>query len=263
MRLFWELAWRACERHLAYRVAALAGLATNFFFGLLRAAVIVALYSGRDEIAGFNILQAVTFTGLSQALIGVMSFFGWYDLINNVYTGNISSDLLKPMNLFTYWLAQDAGRALVSLFLRGLPIMIAYGFLLGAKTPNTFFHWFAICFTLVLSWIVSFNYRFILNLASFWTPNALGIARFGFMLTWFLSGFMFPLRYFPNWFVSFCQLTPFPYMVNTTIEIYLGVIEGWEIVFALILQGVWAVGMFLVGQFILRKGISRLVIVGG
>ena len=35
---------RAIQRQLTYRAATLAGLATNFFFGLLRAAVLVALY---------------------------------------------------------------------------------------------------------------------------------------------------------------------------------------------------------------------------
>jgi ABC-2 type transport system permease protein len=136
MRLFLELARRAFERQLAYRAAAFAGLATNFFFGLLRAAVMVALYQGRQEIAGFSMIQAVTFTGLSQAIIGSMSFFGWYDLMNNVYSGGVASDLLKPMNLFSYWLAQDAGRALALLFLRGVPIMAAYGILLGAVFPS-------------------------------------------------------------------------------------------------------------------------------
>jgi ABC-2 type transport system permease protein len=263
MRLLWELAWRAFERQLAYRAAALAGLATNFFFGLLRAAVMVALYQGREEIAGFSMIQAVTFTGLSQAIIGTMSFFGWYDLMNNVYSGAIASDLLKPMNLFLYWLAQDAGRALASFFLRGVPILAAYAILLGAVIPSSLTQICAVFLGLIFAWLVSFSYRFLINLASFWTPNAMGIARFGFMLTWFLSGFLFPLRYFPDWFVTLCKMTPFPYMVNSLVEIYLGALDGWEIVLALGLQAVWGVGLVLLGQVILRKGISRLVIVGG
>jgi ABC-2 type transport system permease protein len=98
-----------------------------------------------------------------------------------------------------------------------------------------------------LAWLVSFSYRFLINLASFWTPNALGIARFGFMLTWFLSGFMFPLRYFPDWFITLSKMTPFPYMVNSLIEIYLGSVTGWEIVLALGLQAVWIVGLIYAG----------------
>jgi ABC-2 type transport system permease protein len=263
MQPYWELACRSLERQVTYRAAAFAGLVTNFFFGILRAAVMVALYQGREEIAGLNLAQAVTFTGLSQALIGTMSFFGWYDLMNHVYSGAIATELLKPMSLYTYWLAQDLGRAIGSFFLRGLPIMIAYGFLLEIIVPDSLLRWGCVFLAMIFSWLVSFSYRFILNLASFWTPNALGIARLGFMLTWFLSGFMFPLKYFPDWFIGLCNLTPFPHMVNTLVEIYLGAIDGWGLVKALGLQLAWIIGLILLGQWILHRGITRLVIVGG
>jgi ABC-2 type transport system permease protein len=42
MRLFIELAKRSFQRQLSYRAATFAGLATNFFFGMLRVAVMVA-----------------------------------------------------------------------------------------------------------------------------------------------------------------------------------------------------------------------------
>ena len=44
MRTFLALTRLAAQRQFTYRAAAMAGLATNFFFGLLRAAVMVALY---------------------------------------------------------------------------------------------------------------------------------------------------------------------------------------------------------------------------
>jgi hypothetical protein len=43
MRVYWEIAKRALSRQLTYRTATLAGLATNFYFGLLRAAGLAAL----------------------------------------------------------------------------------------------------------------------------------------------------------------------------------------------------------------------------
>ena len=55
MRLFWELSKLAFQRQLTYRAATLAGLATNFFFGMLRASVIIALFHGNSEIAGMTI----------------------------------------------------------------------------------------------------------------------------------------------------------------------------------------------------------------
>ena len=69
MRIFWELSKLAFQRQLTYRAVILAGLATNFFFGMLRASVLIALYHGQSEIAGMTITDSITFTGLTQAAI--------------------------------------------------------------------------------------------------------------------------------------------------------------------------------------------------
>jgi len=263
MRLFWELSKLSFQRQLTYRAAAMAGLASNLFFGMLRAAVLVALYGARQEVAGISLAGAVTYTGLSQAVIGLLSMFSWYEVMNSVYTGDIASDLLKPLNYFTFWLAQDLGRAGAALLMRGFTIMAAYAVVFGITTPGSGVQWLAVGIAVALSWLVSFSWRFLVNLAAFWTPNALGVGRFFFILSWFLSGFLMPLRYFPQWFVRLCYLTPFPYTVNTVVEVYLGVLSGPELVQALLGQLLWVAMLVVAGQFVLRAGVRRLVILGG
>ncbi len=93
MRLFVELATRAFKRALRYRAAALAGLVTNFFFGLLNASILVALLGERSSVAGFNAQGVITYTAISQALIAYLSMFGSYELMTSVYTGEVASDL--------------------------------------------------------------------------------------------------------------------------------------------------------------------------
>jgi ABC-2 type transport system permease protein len=114
-----------------------------------------------------------------------------------------------------------------------------------------------------LGLLVSFAWRFLVNLAAFWTPNAIGVGRFAFGITWVMSGFIMPLRFFPDWFVTLCNLSPFPAMVNTVIELYLGVLTGPEILQALLQQVLWVVILVLLGQLVLRAGVKRLVIQGG
>jgi ABC-2 type transport system permease protein len=263
MRLTYEFSLRSFQRQLVYRTAALAGLVTNFFFGIIRIALLVALYGSRHEVAEIPLQGAITFTGLSQAMIGILSLFSWYELMNNVYTGAISADLLKPMSLYHYWLSHDCGRAIGQLILRGLPMMIAYAVFFGISTPQGAWQWVGFILSLILAWSVSFSWRFLVNLTAFWIPNAAGAVRFAFILSWFLSGFLMPLRFFPDWFIKLCALTPFPYMVNTVVEIYLGVLTGSAIIRALLAQTAWLAGLFLVGQFVLRIGIKKLVISGG
>lgn len=263
MRLFFELIRRSFQRQMTYRAATLAGLATNFFFGVLRASVLIALYGARKEVAGIDIQGAVTYTAISQAAIGVMSLFSWYDLMNTVYSGAVASDLLKPMNYFRYWLAQDLGRAIHQLFLRGIPIILAYAIFFRITVPHGWTQSCGLAITLTLAWMISFSFRFCVNLTSFWIPNALGIIRFAFILMWFFSGFIMPMQFYPAWFYKLSLLTPFPYMINSVVEVYLGLTKGTDLLSSILAQLVWIVILTGVGRLILKAGVKRLVILGG
>ncbi len=263
LRLLWELVRRSFQRQLTYRTATLAGLATNFFFGLLRVAVMVALYGARTEVAGMDLADAITYTGLAQAVITYLSIFGWYDLMRSVSSGEVAADLLRPLSYFRYWLALDLGRAVTAFLLRGVTIMLFYALVFDITVPHGFVQWGALLVTLLLSWLLSFAWRFLVNLTAFWTPNAIGVGRFAFGIAWVLSGFFMPLRFFPDWFQTLCHLTPFPSMVNTTIEIYLGLLTGGALVWALAVQLFWIVVLIVICQLTLRAGVRKLVIQGG
>jgi ABC-2 type transport system permease protein len=263
MRLFWELSKRSFQRYLTYRAATLAGLVTNLFFGLLRVALFLALYGERQQVAGLSVAGVITYTGLTQAMIAYLSLFHWYDLMDTVHSGEIAADLLKPMNLFTFWLAQDFGRAAVNLIFRGVAFMLAYELFFDLTYPSSPVQWLAVAIAVLLSWLVSFAWRFLINLAAFWTPNARGIGRFAFVLSWFFSGFLMPLRFFPDWVVQISALTPFPQMINTVVDVFLNDLPGPALVQALASQAFWAIGLIAVGQLLLRAGVRRLVILGG
>jgi ABC-2 type transport system permease protein len=78
-----------------------------------------------------------------------------------------------------------------------------------------------------------------------------------------LSGFYLPLRYYPDWVQRLCQFTPFPSMLNTSVEVYLGLLTGPALWQALAVQVLWAAALILACQVILRAGMRSLVIQGG
>jgi ABC-2 type transport system permease protein len=263
MRLYVELFKRSFQLTLTYRAATVAGLLTNLFFGLLRAAVMVALYAARPEVAGISLAAAITFTGVTQAAIAFLNLFGSYEVIALVRSGDIGSDLLKPFNYFTFWMARDLGRAVSNLLMRSLPIWVAYAFLFPITMPTSAGQWLALLVALLLAWAVAFAWRFLVNLTGFWTTDARGVSRFAFGLSLFMCGFMMPLRFFPDWFVALCNLTPFPAMLNTVNEVYMGVLSGPALLQALLMQVMWFAVLALAVQLVMRAGVRRLIIQGG
>jgi ABC-2 type transport system permease protein len=263
MRLFWEIAQRSIRRYLSYRAAALAGLSTNLFWGFLRAALMIALFAEQTEVAGMTVRDAVTYTAFTQAVISYLSLFGWFDLMNSIYTGAVATDLLKPISYYKLWLAQDFGRAFTQFLLRGLPLVAAYSFFYPITLPRSTSQWLGFSLAMFLGLLVSFSYRFLVNLSAFWVPNAIGIGRLGFFLPLFLSGFIIPLRFMPDWFARLCWITPFPHIITTIVEVYLGLLTGNQMLYSLGYQLLWFGVLFLTCQLVLRLGIRRLVILGG
>lgn len=251
------------RRQLTYRAANLSGLFTNLMFGFFRAAVLIALYQEQTVVNGLSIRGAVTYAGVTQALIGCLSFFHWYELMHTVYDGRVGSDLLKPVNYFLYWFGIDIGRAIGSLIIRSIPLFLVFSLFYDTILPGSLLQWAAFCLSLIFAVVISFSWRFLVNLASFWTPNALGIGRFAFGLSWTFSGFYFPLALFPDWLAKFSRLTPFGASIYIPIEVFIGNIQGNALLEGLLIQFAWILILIALGRFILAKGIRKLVIQGG
>jgi len=210
MRLFLRIVRLSFQQQLTYRAAVLAGLATNFFFALLRAAVIVALYAGRSEVNGLTLPGAITYVAVSQGLIAFLFIFGSSDMMATVYNGGIGSDLLKPLHLFALWMARDLGRSLVNLVGRGIVLVFIFSLVYPVIVPSRLEQWLALSLAMLLGWLVSFSWRFLVNLVSFWTPDGVGFGRAAYSFSQLLSGFIVPLGLMPDWFQKAAYFTPFP-----------------------------------------------------
>jgi len=263
VKIFWRLVWVSLRQQTTYRAAMLAGLVTNLFFGVLRLALMQALYKDQGAVNGLDLGGAITYIGISQSLIAFLFIFGSNDFMKSVSSGEIATDLLKPVRLFTLWMARDLGRGLVNLFTRGVLFMVIFQFFYPLVWPVSVGQVLVFVFSLTISWLLSFAWRFLVNLAAFWTPDAIGVGRAAFALSQFFSGFILPLRLFPEWTQTIFNLTPFPSMVNTPIDIWIGLISGTEIWLAIGIQLIWLLLLVWLCQVTVRAGVRHLVIQGG
>lgn len=263
MRPFWSVVRLAIRQQLTYRTAIFAGLATNLFFGFLRAAVMGALYAGRGIVNQYSLSDAISFVGFSQALIAFLTMFGSMDLMQTIYTGDIAAALIRPADFHSYWMARDLGKSLVNLVGRGVLFMLIYRLFFAITLPGDWRAWAGLTAALGLAWLVSFEFRFCVSLAAFWTTDGLGINRFAMTVVNLMCGFIMPLALLPDWFSTICKYTPFPSMLNTPMDIYLGRTQGGDALLSLTVQAIWAAVLFGVAQLVMRLGFRKLVIQGG
>ena len=265
MRLYLEIARRGYRRYAAYPGATFAGAFTNTFFGFMLAYVFLAVYRVRDDVGGYSEADAVTFVWLTQAVLSVVASFGpsWSELALRVRSGDIVTDLRRPLDLQRALLAEDAGRALYQLFFRAVPPFALGALVFDVVAPTDPARWLLFAVSVACAVVVSFGVRFLVNLSAFWLLDYRGGMTLAMVVSHLFSGLIVPLVFFPGWLEAVARALPFASMLQTPNDVFLGELRGAELAGALALQVAWAAALLVLGRAVLSAGTRKLVIQGG
>jgi ABC-2 type transport system permease protein len=263
LRLHWEIARRGYGRYAAYPGATLAGIWTNTIFGFIQAYILLALYDSRTDIGGYDASDAVTYVWFAQAMLATVYVFGWFEVALRIRSGDIATDLARPLDPLRYWLAFDLGRALYHFVFRGIPPFVVGMLVFDVTLPQSAITWVWLVVSLVLAVVVSFAYRFLYNLAAFWLLDYRGVGLVGVTIALLFSGFIVPLPFFPDWLEAIARVLPFAAMVQAPVDVFLEEVTGVEVAATLGLQALWAVVLLGLARLALGSAIRRVVIQGG
>ena len=262
MRVYRELAVRSFRQVLTYRGATLAGLFTNAIFGIIIASVFIGYYDAVDgaDVRGWSEQQTITLMWISQSILMVMYLWGWWEIARTIQTGAIAMDMLKPVNFVGYWLSRDLGRAAAQMIVRFIPTFIIGNLLYSLLAPASVANAVAFVASIALGVVVSFGWRFLLNISGFWLVDHRGINYLALAAMNILSGLLIPLAFLPDPILAVVNLLPFRAIVMIPGQIYLGQIP---IVEGLAIQAFWSVALLLLGGWVLSFGEKKVVVQGG
>ncbi|MBD0329949.1 MAG: ABC-2 family transporter protein [Thermoleophilia bacterium] len=263
MRLYWEIARRGYRRYAAYPGATLAGIFTNTIFGFMLAYILLAVFRERDTVGSYDAVDAVTYVWLSQGLLMTVYLWGWYDVALRVQSGEVATDLQRPLDFQGYWLAQDLGRGLYHALFRGVPPFLVGLLVFDVRLPGDPLVWFAFPLSVALAVTASFAFRFLWNLTAFWLLDYRGVAILASVASSFFSGQYIPIAFFPDALATVAWALPFAAMVQAPVEVFLGHARGVELLGLLAVQAFWALALLLAGRAVYGSGTRKLVIQGG
>ncbi|WP_246842893.1 ABC-2 family transporter protein [Allokutzneria sp. NRRL B-24872] len=255
-----HLAVAGFHRYSTYRSAAVAALTTNSAFGLMRIAVLFGVLGARQEVAGYDAGSIASYVWLGQGLLGVIMLWGGHELADRVRSGDVAIDLSRPWNLQFALLAEEFGRAGFAVLIRFVPPMLIGSLLFDLRWPQRTQTWALFALSVVLAVAMSFAMRFLLSLSAFWLLDARGITAMYGILGGIVSGLTVPLAFFPDWAQDALWWTPFPSLLQNTIDVF---IERGDPLPLLAHQALWTVVLLVVGQFVQRAAERKLVIQGG
>jgi ABC-2 type transport system permease protein len=263
VRLYWEIARRGYRRHAVYPAATAAGVWTNTVFGFIQAYILLALYENRTDIGGYDPSDSVTYVWFAQAMLMTVYVFSWFEVALRIRSGDIATDLARPLDPLRYWLAFDLGRALYHFVFRGIPPFVIGMLVFDVRLPDNPATWLWLGASLVLAVVVSFGFRFLYNLAAFWLIDYRGVGWLAMMVAFVLSGFVLPLPFFPDWLEAIARVLPFAAMVQIPVDVFLEQATGAEVAGLLLLQALWAAILLGAARLVLGAAIRQLVVQGG
>lgn len=264
LSLYRAVAARSYRRYSTYRWATFAGVFTNTVFGFILAYIMLTVFRERADVGGFDAVDAVTFTFVSQGLLAVMAPFGPFELANRIALGDVVSDLYRPLDLQSWWLAQDVGRAGFQLVFRGIPPLAVGALAFDLRLPADTGVWAAFALSLSLGMGVAFAFRFAISLSAFWMTDVRGLMQLSAIVFMFFSGMILPLQFFPGWLRAVADALPFAAVVQLPAEVFLAKHRSTgQLVEVLARQAVWMVALIGAGRLVMGRAWHRVVVQGG
>jgi len=256
---------------LQYRAAALAGFATQCWWGGIRIMVFAAFYGVQPAAAPFSLADAVTYVWLGQALLALLPWLADPEIGQAVRTGGVGYDRLRPVDAYGYWYARTMGwmvaralpRALLMLLAAGIALPLA-GFGEWAWRPPSGVA-AALLFlpALVLMTALGTAILMLANIVVAASLNERGVNTILTPLVIVFSGSLLPLDFFPDALRPILHAQPFAGLVDIPFRIYFADLSGVAALKGLALQAGWTLVLVMLGRLAMDRMMRRLEMQGG
>ena len=260
MSLYFQVARKAFHRYATYRIATLAALVEITVVTTFHAYVWLAVLHVKGSIRGFGSDDVVTFAFVSAAMFFVLQITWDTEISERIRTGDVVTDLYRPIGLQAWWFAQEAGRAIYDVFARGVPPIVLGALLFHFALPHRASVWLVFAVSVALAFVISTAFRFLLSCVAFWLLDSRGLVQLANGLFTALSGSLVPLAFMPDALGDVMRVLPFASILQLPIEVLL---EKGDPAAHLAVQAGWAVVMVTLGQVVLHAAERRLVVQGG
>ena len=223
----------------------------------------ITLYTQRPGAFGVSLQQMVTYAVLSMAIENLFYTGPQYYMAQQVRSGAIDVDLLKPLDFHFHMLARSTGEMLFRVLVMALPAMLVGYFLFNLQLPATLQTRFLFVVAFLLGYLVNFHLEFLLGSIALVTLEIHSIDWAFHATSRFFSGQFVPLWLFPGVLGPLAGILPFRSIFSTPLSIYTGVLSGSSIIRAIGFQLLWLIILLIISRWLWERVQTRIVSQGG
>ena len=221
--------------------------------------------SGKSEIVDYTrdtVIAYYMLTMISRAFSSMPGLCNGIAL--QVRNGEVKKFLIQPLDMLGFMLLSRVAHKAAYYTIAVVPFAFVFflcrGFFPGWPEAPVLI---AFCLSLFMGFLLGFYIEASLGLVAFWFLEVSSLVFIYNLLSFFLSGHMFPLDLLPVWAHDIVNLLPFQYLAYTPAAIFLGKIQGPELWTSLAIEMCWLLAFVGLARIMFHRGIRRYSGFGG
>jgi ABC-2 type transport system permease protein len=275
-RKYYKIFRASLVERMAYRSDFLFGTLLRFLPMITTILLWQAIYagSGRSALSGsengiaFRYREMIAYlllTNISRMFSSMPGLAG--GIARDIREGTLKRYMIQPVDMIGYLLAYRVAHKVAYIVTSALPYAILFFI---CQRAGHYFDGFpdattmaAYVVSLVLSFLVGFFFEASVGMVGFWFLEVTSLLYIVMTLNFFISGHMLPLDILPQPWSGLLKMLPFQYMAYFPAVVFLGKVKGWELVWMLLGEALWAFGFMVMARVLYRIGLKRYSAFGG
>lgn len=267
---YWKIIRISLIERMAYRADFFLSTFLRFLPMLTTILLWQAVYTGAGKvedgtIAGYRFREMIAYLLLVHISRMFSSMPGLaYSIARDVREGTIKKYLLQPIDMIAYLVSYRMAHKVAYIVTSALPYGVLFflcrHYFDGFPDPAAMAAYVA---SLLLGFLIGFFFEAAIGMISFWFLEVTSFLYVVNTLNFFVSGQMFPLDLLSPFWADVLKALPFQYMAYFPATIFLGKVEGAELVHGLAVELAWAVAFIVLAHVLFRLGLRRYSAFGG
>jgi ABC-2 type transport system permease protein len=268
---WWTILRISLEERLVYRGDFALGTLMRFLpivtQVFLWAAVFSAIKaeSGSQRIVGYSYHDIIAYYLLTMVSRAFSSMPGLASgIARDIRNGTVKKYLVQPIDMLGFLLLYRLAHKLVYYTVAAAPFALVFylcrGYFSGWPDATTLAAFLA---SLVMSFVLGFFLEAMLGMLGFWLLEVQSLLFVYMLLSFFLSGHMFPIDMLPGVWGTIVKLIPLQYLAYFPAAVFLGKATGPALWAGLATQFGWVVFFMIASRVTFHLGARRYSGYGG
>ena len=222
-----------------------------------------ALYKDQSMVGDVDAGNMLTYIVISSALSVLLITNVERRIEQSVEKGTVATDMIKPVDLFGMYFAEDIGSIIALIFQNMVPILLIGSLMIKVPVMADIRALPLFIISVMESFLINWLLAALFGMIAFKTMNISALLQVKKHLIRLLSGSIIPVWFFPEGVANVLNSLPFVYIYQLPLSIYIGRGDWDEHIAQMKIQSLWLVVLLILFYFVQNRATRRVMVQGG